>query len=249
MMPVRAAIAALSLALLFTGPANAGATKIAFVGDSIADGIWGAFFRLAGRHKCGTDEVVLIRDAKNGTGLARADTFDWFTEVDNLVAANKPDLVVASFGLNDAQAVVTPSKIKFTFGSDKWLAAYKQQVAAFYARATAHGARVLMVGLPPLRNAKANRHALRLNQVYAEIAKNNPTLPVTYVEPWKPSGSDGTFASYGSGLGGTVVQLRAPDGVHFTPAGYDVLAAYLKGWLSAALADRSAAVNGQCLGL
>lgn len=245
----RYALVSLAWFVFLAAPVQASATRIAFVGDSMADGIWGAFFRLAGRQGCEADQIAFIRDARNGTGLARTDNFNWFDEIDRLIAAHNPNLIVASFGLNDQQAVITPAKAKFTFGSDRWFGAYKDQVTAFLTHATAGGTRVLIVGLPTLRNAKANDHAQRLNAIYAEAAAGNPNRAVTYVEPWKPEGSDGAFASYGQSLGGATVQLRAPDGVHFTPAGYDVVAAYLKAPLSNALTDQRAPFSLQCFGL
>ena len=49
------------------------AVHIAFVGDSMADGLWGALFRRLGKDKCLADKVKLLRRAKNGTGLTRLD--------------------------------------------------------------------------------------------------------------------------------------------------------------------------------
>ena len=45
---------------------------IAFVGDSMADGLWGAMFRRLGKDKCLAERIKLIRKAKNGTGLDAA---------------------------------------------------------------------------------------------------------------------------------------------------------------------------------
>ena len=60
------------------GPAT---LHIAFVGDSMADGLWGAMFRRLGKDKCLADKVKLIRRAENGTGLTRLDQYSWVDEV------------------------------------------------------------------------------------------------------------------------------------------------------------------------
>ena len=55
-----------------------------------------------------------MRDAKNGTGLARPDHFDWSTELhDDIVSAKSaPTLMFASLGLNDAQDMPSPARIQ-----------------------------------------------------------------------------------------------------------------------------------------
>src|SRR3954454_3612151 len=91
---------------------GAAPATIAFVGDSMADGLWGAFFRLTGNQHCSPDELSLIRDARNGSGLARPDHFDWNSELDGIIAKTPPALVFASIGLNDGQDLVLADKSK-----------------------------------------------------------------------------------------------------------------------------------------
>jgi hypothetical protein len=55
-------------------------------------------------------------------------------------------------------------------------------------------------------------------------ALNNPKIE--YVAPWGPEGEN-TFQPYGLDVTGSRVQIRASDGIHFTAAGYDVVAHYL----------------------
>ena len=83
---------------------------IAFVGDSMADGLWGAMFRRLGKDKCLADKVKLIRRAKNGTGLTRLDQYNWVDEVGAIAADPGADLFVGSFGVNDRQSIVDVDK-------------------------------------------------------------------------------------------------------------------------------------------
>ena len=78
---------------------------IAFVGDSMADGLWGAMFRRLGKDKCLADKVKLIRRAKNGTGLTRLDQYNWVDEVGAIATDPGADLFVGSFGVNDRQSI------------------------------------------------------------------------------------------------------------------------------------------------
>src|SRR5262245_17833775 len=70
-------LAAGTAATAQTAPANPDPkVKIAFVGDSLADGIWGGTAALAPRNAC-LKGVELGRFAKNSTGLTRPDKFSW----------------------------------------------------------------------------------------------------------------------------------------------------------------------------
>jgi uncharacterized protein len=227
---------------------QAAPATIAFVGDSMADGLWGAFFRMTGNQHCSADELALIRDARNGSGLARPDHFDWTTELDSIIAKSPPTLVFASIGLNDHQDLVMPDKSKARLGTDAWLAQYRKNVDDFYAHAGAGGAQVLIIGLPNLRDPKADAHAQLVNGIYEEEAEGEKSIDVTFVSPWTMKNDDGSFASFGPNLAGQTVQIRAPDGVHFTQAGYDVLAKYLEPSLSKALGAAHAPLSDNCLG-
>src|SRR5690606_33034687 len=99
-----AGICALALALgAFASPAAA--RGVAFVGDSMADGIWGAFVRLSASQPCPTD-FGLYREAQNGTGLTRPDRMDWAEQVTSIGAERQPDIFLISIGLNDQQPIV-----------------------------------------------------------------------------------------------------------------------------------------------
>jgi hypothetical protein len=241
------AVAAACLALA-SSPTLAAPASIAFVGDSMSDGIWGAFFRMTGGGHCSPGELTLIRDARNGTGLARPDHFDWTGELDALVGKDAPTLVFAAIGLNDAQDLVMPDKTKFKLGSDGWLAQYKQNVADFYEHAGKGGAPVVIMGLPNLRDDGAERHAELVNGIYHDVAANERDVSVTYIAPWHLTNDDGSFAAFGNNLNGQTVQIRAPDGLHFTQAGYDVLARYLEPTVTQALAAAHVKLSDTCLG-
>ena len=85
---LRGALALGLAALAAAVPARAetpARSVVAFVGDSMADGLWGAMFRRLGKDKCLADRVKLTRKAKNGTGLTRLDQFNWVDEIGKIV--------------------------------------------------------------------------------------------------------------------------------------------------------------------
>src|ERR1700727_1032539 len=105
-----AAAALLAFASFAVASARADApttpTVIAFVGDSMADGLWGASFRRLGKDKCLAEKVKLIRHGKNGTGLTRLDQFNWVDEIATLVDDSAPDLFVGWFRIHDPHPIV-----------------------------------------------------------------------------------------------------------------------------------------------
>ena len=219
--------------------------KIAFVGDSLADGIWGGAAALAPRNAC-LKGVELGRFAKNSTGLTRPDKFNWPDEVKRLGDSFKPTLFVMQLGLNDRQSVVVGGKVTLDNSPD-YPARYKERVTAVLKSVAASGAGLLWVGLSSMRDPAADRDAREKNKMFAEaIAEfGNPALE--YVPPWRLNdpGED-KFASYGPDQSGKMIQIRASDGEHFTPAGQSLMAAYLLPKMIASLLARGAKLGDAC---
>ena len=88
---------------------------------------------------------------------------------------------------------------------------------------TGDGKRVLFwVGIPITRNvARSEEHYRLMNDIYRTEAEKRPGK-VVYVDIYDMfRGPDGGYADY-LGIGG--VQVRTPDGLHFTRAGGDMIA-------------------------
>jgi hypothetical protein len=204
--------------------------RIAFVGDSMSDGIWGGIVRMVGSDPCLKGHFDLGRFGNNGTGLTRPDKYDWPLEVKKIIDAFHPDLLVVSLGLNDRQFIVDISagRTHVEYGSAQWPQKYTEQVSQFLANASTAKAGLLWIGIPIMRDAAANEDANEKNRIYSDAIAKLGNSNVRFVEPWRlnPSGVE-TFKSIGPGPEGTIVGLRAPDGIHFTSAGYDVIAQYV----------------------
>src|SRR5712691_2232370 len=100
--------------------------RIAFAGDSSADGLWGGVSQLATRTACLRTGLELGRFAKNSTGLTRGERFDWPREVTRIGDGFKPHLFVMSLGLNDRQSVVEKGQITLE-NSPAYPAKYKER--------------------------------------------------------------------------------------------------------------------------
>lgn len=194
---------------------------IAFVGDSMADGLWGAMFRRLGKDKCLAQRVSLIRKARNGTGLTRQDQFDWIAEIAKIVDDSHPDLFIGSFGINDRQSIVEKDKHVIPYPSAEFDQRYTALVIDMLNTATAQGAAMNLVGLPVMMEAEANADAGAKNKIFQEAVRQVGSERVTYVSPWT-SGSD-SYKTYLPLSHTGMVLVRATDGIHFTRIGYDMV--------------------------
>lgn len=210
--------------------ADAGAEiRVACIGDSMIDGVWGGLLRLVTKEPCLKSRMNLGRFGENGTGLTRSDRYNWAEEAAKIVAEFKPNLVLVSLGLNDRQGVVdAKTKARTVFGDPGWNAAYEAAVTDFLRSASATKAGLLWLGIPAMRDAVAQADAKEKNRIYSHIISGLGDKKVVFVDPWRQAGAnDDAFTAYGSDANGSKIQLRTPDGIHFTAAGYDLIAAYL----------------------
>ena len=158
--------------------------RIAFVGDSMADGLWGAMFRRLGKDKCLADKVKLIRRAKNGTGLTRLDQYNWVDEVGAIATDPGADLFVGSFGVNDRQSIVDVDKKRTEFGGPDYGGRYEGIVEDVLRTALSHGSSILVMGLPVMLDADANADAAAKNKLFAEAVTLVGSPHAVFVPPW-----------------------------------------------------------------
>jgi uncharacterized protein len=220
-----------------------GKVRIAFVGDSSADGLWGGLTRIVSRDACLKENFDPLRLARNGTGLTRPDKFDWVAEIARIAEKDKPALYVISLGLNDRQSVVGGGQAT-ALESAEYGNRYGGRVAEMIKSATASGAAVIWVGLAAMREAPANADALAKNKLFAAAAES---AGAQYVDRRKFDLVGGeAFNSYGPDKSGAMVQLRQADGVHFTNAGEDMVAAELWPRILGLLRQRNVAGANAC---
>ncbi len=211
------------------GAAASGEVRIACIGDSMIDGVWGGLLRLVSKEPCLKSRITLGRYGENGTGLTRPDHFNWTEESTKILGNFRPDLVIVSMGLNDRQGVVNvKTKARTEYGAPDWSARYQGAVAEFLHSASATSAGLLWLGIPTMRDKTAQVDAKEKNRIYADAIKSFGNEKVVFVDAWRQPGAiDDDFKVYGQDGDGAKIQIRALDGIHFTAAGYDIVAAYL----------------------
>jgi hypothetical protein len=220
------ASAALVLCLLTTIPWSAQATDemrpataVVVFGDSQAQGLAGGLQRAARR----LPGWKVENRTKAGTAISQSGNYDWPAAI----AAYKPDgsvtTAVLMFGGNDRLPIREASGGVIPFRSQAWHDEYRARVAAILRSLSADKLRIIWVADPICRDETYSVDMAYLNGVFRDVLAGTGA---TYLDIWTAiADASGKYAAYGPGLDGTTQRLRLDDGIHFTPGGYDILAA------------------------
>lgn len=185
--------------------------------------------------------IRMIKAFRSGTGLARPDVFDWMQEYPAMLGDEHPDVIVVAIGANDGQGFVDRDKV-LAFGSDAWVKVYQRRVAAFLGMLTQDGARVVWMGLPPMKSAQYNARIAEINRIaYAEVSEFPQAVwwnPAPYV-----GDAAGGYREFETAANGRSMRLRAPDGIHLSDDGAALFAPVLVKWLTPAPPLETAQIN------
>jgi hypothetical protein len=170
-------------------------------------------------------DVVAI-ESRLSTGLARPDLYNWYTRFNQVIAAMKPQVVVLSFGADDAHdfmAGVPGGRSVGTFGSPAWIAEYRRRVDGVTREFLAAGIRTIWLGLPIPDGPGFRRSFPVVNSILESVARKHAPL-AQYVDTWHLLDSaHGKYTAY-LRVGGKLTLMRLPDGVHYTDAAGDLVA-------------------------
>jgi hypothetical protein len=208
-----------------SGPATAAdPAKVFIVGDSDA-GTFGPYLQTL---LDGTGIVETQLDYKVSSGLARPDFFDWPAEIDRKLPEVNPDIVVATFGGNDAQGLSVDSG-EFIIGDPvanetEWTEEYQRRVGAVMDQLMAGGRTLIWVGIPNDDNPDVTARMAIQDQAAKAAAAERPE--VIFIDTWKRfSGRDGGWAEFViDPRDGQGKDVRADDGFHLNQTGAEILA-------------------------
>ena len=166
-------------------------------------------------------------DGRIATGLTRPDIFNWFDEIRGRVRELKPGAVILSFGANDDKRYMTgvPDDVEIeAFGDEAWMKEYRRRVGGIFDTINRAGAYAIWIGLPQTRDPEQTRRFDVINAAVAAEALKRPGA-ATYLDTYRLfAGDDAQYAEYLQTSRGRFVKVRADDGVHFEPAGGDIIA-------------------------
>jgi len=208
-----------------TGPASPENPATLFiVGDSDA-GTFGPYLQTL---LDGTGIVETSLDYKVSSGLARPDFFDWPAEIDRKLPEVNPDIVVATFGGNDAQGLAVGNG-DFIIGDPvaneaEWTEEYQQRVGAVMDQLMEGGRTLIWVGIPNDDNPDVTARMAIQDRAAKAAAAERPD--VIFIDTWKRfSGRDGNWAEFViDPRDGEGKDVRADDGFHLNQTGAEILA-------------------------
>jgi hypothetical protein len=194
-------------------------SEVVVFGDSQAQGL-AAGLQRALRHVHGWK---VDNRTKPGTAITQDHTYDWQA----VIAAYKPDehvtTAVLMFGGNDRMPIHPASGGVMRFRTPAWQTEYRARVAAILHTLSADKLRIIWVSDPICRDDVYSADMDYLNGLYKDVVARTGA---TYFDIWTAvADPSGKFIAYGPALDGTTQRLRLDDGIHFTPTGYDILAA------------------------
>jgi uncharacterized protein len=192
-------------------------------GDSMAE----LFGRSLADRAAATGLVEPTVHYEMASGLTRPDYYDWPRALEADLDEVEPDVVVAVFGVNDAQGIVLPDGTPVPDVADpRWSREYRRRVGELMDQLRADGRLVVWVTQPPMREPGYGGRIAIVNQaVVAEAA----TRPWTVVVDPAPVVGDaaGAYAQALPDAAGAPIEVRRGDGIHLTTAGGDRLAAHV----------------------
>jgi hypothetical protein len=166
-------------------------------------------------------------DGRVATGLGRPDVFDWFDHVRSQMRALRPKAVVVSFGANDGHSYMTgvPRGVSIgTLGSPSWSREYARRVGGLMDLVIQRGGYLFWIGAPIARSPTQNRSFAVIDRIVErEAAKRTRAYFIDTRSLLRDS--RGGFTEYLRNARGELIRVRAPDGIHFAPAGGDRVAA------------------------
>lgn len=196
-------------------------------GDSQAEGVVVGLRRVSRKGPAFT----IANRAKAGTAIGQP-PYDWPAVIAEYAGqeAGRAPVAICLFGGNDRLPMRPANAPAMPFRSGAWETVYRERVSAMMASLAVAGVAVLWLGEPMCREARYSGDMAYLNGIYEDVAKVVSVVhldkpAVRYMPLWDVvSDGAGHFAAYGQGPEGKQERLRLDDGIHFTPAGYELVA-------------------------
>jgi uncharacterized protein len=201
---------------------------MALVGDSMMTvGISAVLLRETANRK----DLQVVKAFHSGTGLARPEVFNWMTQYPAMLQSAHPDLVLVAIGGNDGQGFVENGEV-LKYGTDRWIEVYRQRLSDFLDMLVMEGARVVWIGLPPMKHEGYNQKIEEINRIaYTEVSAR-PQVSWFNSTPHIGDAA-GHFREFLVTPDGKIVRIRAVDGIHLSDKGAALLTSELMRWIDA----------------
>jgi uncharacterized protein len=186
-------------------------------GDSQAQGVAGGLQRVL----IDDPRYKVLNHSRPGAALVHADT-EWLAPIQSFIDKDKAEVAVVMFGANDRLDLRDDDGKYVHFRTDEWRADYAKRVDRILTALTAAHLRIVWCGNPIARSPQYSADMSYINDIVAgEVAHfGGEYLPLWTVI----ADNQGQFTAYGPDRSGQTERLRNDDGIHFTAAGYELIA-------------------------
>jgi uncharacterized protein len=207
-----------------------GAATIAVFGDSQAAGLARGLQRVL----VDDPHYRILNRTHPGVSLAHEES-EWLPPLQRFVETEKADVAIVMYGGNDRIDMRDTAGRYLRFGTEAWRDAYTERVERVLKILVTAGLKVTWCGNPIARSAKYSIDMEYINKLYeAEAAR----FGAQFLPLWAAVVDDqGGYTAYGKDRDGVTERLRADDGIHFTSAGYELIAQKIIGSLGSAAAN------------
>ncbi len=198
--------------------------RVLLVGDSIMNQA-GLYLEEALEARPGVEDVEVVNEARNGTGLLTPQVFDWKGAAPDLIATTEPDVIIVLFVGNYASTDlwVNQGGVEVEGYTPQFFQAWEGEARALHRLLAESGADVYWVNPPPMLGEEGEYRVREFRQINRRLAED--FTGVVLIDGTDAlSDGEGGYAFELPGEDGIPEQVRSLDSVHLTPAGAERLA-------------------------
>ncbi|MBX3532540.1 MAG: DUF459 domain-containing protein [Rhizobiaceae bacterium] len=186
-----------------------------FLASGLGEGLVEAFAQSPG--------VRVVARSDGSSGFVRNDHYDWPAKIAEIIAEEKPAVVIAALGSNDRQQM-TVGDNREKARTDAWNAEYQARAKAFADNVRGAGVPLLWMGVPSFKPGAMNADMIAFNDIYRGVVEQ---AGGEFIDIWDGFvDENGAFMPVGPDMNGQRVRLRGSDGINMTAAGKRKMAFY-----------------------
>lgn len=192
-------------------------TTIVVFGDSQAQGIAAGL------------QHVLVEDTRYrvlnrthpGAALVHGEN-EWLAPIQKFVTHETADVAIVMFGANDRLDMPADDGGYLHFRTDAWRDAYTKRADRILRTLTDAKLKIIWCGNPIARSQIYSSDMSYINEIFAQQAAQ---FGAQFFPLWEIiTDGEGHYAAHAKDLNGVTRRMRGDDGIHFTAAGYELIA-------------------------
>jgi len=191
--------------------------RVVVFGDSQAQGVAGGLQRVL----LDDPRYKVFNHTHPGAALVHSDN-EWMAPIQTFLDKEKAEVAVVMFGANDRLDLRDDDGKYVHFRSDDWRALYAKRVDRVLTALSGARLKIVWCGNPIARSPTYSADMSYINDIYADEVAH---FGGEYLPLWTViADNQGQFTAYGLDRSGVTERLRNDDGIHFTAAGYELIA-------------------------